>query len=152
MTGDTIEIDTRGLDQFIRALKSVPKSRVGILGEKNARDSKGGETNASIGARHEFGKGKKLRSFLRMPLTNYLQKYLDKSDAFDKETLSKVIAEGSLIPWLKKVALTAENVVGDAFKTGGFGEWFPSNMKYKKVQMTLVETQQLRNSITSEVK
>ncbi len=53
---------------------------------------------------------------------------------------------------VKKVAVVAEGIVAEAFDTGGFGQWPPSDMTHKKVHQTLVETQQLRNSITSEVK
>ena len=45
-----------------------------------------------------------------------------------------------------------ESIVQDAFSTGGFGKWKPSRMENKQTKQTLVETQQLRNSITSDVK
>lgn len=166
----TIELNTKPLDRLVMAFKGrIPVARVGILGKKVSRSEvkvnstntgykkiKGSEapqTNAEIGAKHEFGDGKTvIRSFLRVPLTEHLQAFLEKSGAFDKDSLKKVVREGSIRIWVEKMAGVAEQVIAEAFASGGFGKWKPSNMKNKKVQMTLVETQQLRNSITSEVK
>jgi hypothetical protein len=47
---------------------------------------------------------------------------------------------------------TAEKIIQDGFTSCGFGKWKPSDMTHKKVAMTLVETQQLMESISSEVK
>lgn len=146
------ELNTKNLDQLIKALKKQKlKGRVGILGKTTARDGK--LNNATIGAFHEFGTTNlPVRSFLRYPITEKLQKYLQQSGAFSKEAVEDVIKQKSLKPWLQKAVIVAESIVIDAFDTGGFGAWQPSNMKYKSVHMTLVETQQLRDSITSEVK
>jgi phage gpG-like protein len=149
---ETIQFNTRGLDAFIRTLKGKsPVARVGVLSANNSRNDNG--KNAAIGAAHEYGTSKlPIRSFLRVPISDNLQKYLDQSGAFDKDALEKVVREGSLKPWVQKVGFIAETIVSDAFKTGGFGKWKPSNMKDKKVMQTLVETNQLRESISSEVK
>lgn len=170
----TIEFDAKGLDSLIRALKNPPSIRIGILGgNKNSRfggvlhsviktkavkftKNKGaGEatTNAEIGAIHEFG-GPKMpqRSFLRVPIAEKLQEYLELSHAFDDSVTKKVIAEGTIMQWLKKVAIIGEQIVSDAFDSRGFGRWKASNMTDKQNHQTLIETQQLRNSITSEVR
>lgn len=151
--GDTVELNTKGLDQIIKALKGkLPHVEVGVLG-KNTKRSGSEVSNAKIAAFHEYGtKSLPIRSFLRIPIAENLQKYLEKSGAFDKETLRKVISQGSVVEWLKKVGMVAETIVADAFATGGFGKWKPSDMRRKKVHQTLVETQQLRNSISSRVK
>lgn len=128
-----------------------PLIRVGILGAKPRED--GGPTNAQVGAAHEFGTTKlPVRSFLRVPLAEHLGEYLEAAGAVSPEAFAQIIAAGSFVPWAKKVGIVAENVVADAFDTGGFGKWPPSDMTHKKVARTLVETAQLRNSITSEVK
>ncbi len=148
-------VDVKGLDKLLKALKGpMPVVRVGILGGNAQRGgAQGGPNNATIGAYHEFGTSRHpVRSFLRMPLTALLSKRMQSSGLLDKDAMNAVIAQGSVIPWLRKVAILAEGIVADAFATGGFGIWPPSNMKNKKVQMTLVETQQLRNAITSEIK
>lgn len=154
MSDNTVYVNTKGLDQFLKLLKvKPPVARVGILGDKNLRTSEGVKSNAEIGARHEFGSGKlPIRSFLRAPISDKMQSYLESSNAFDPQALSKVIKTGSLLEWTRKLGILAESIVSDAFATGGFGKWKPSNMARKKVHQTLVETNQLRESITSEVK
>ncbi len=151
-------LDTKGLDKLAKALKqSQPKARVGILGEKAIRSNSGGKageglTNAEVGLFHEMGTSTlPVRSFLRLPMTTIYAKRLEQSGAFDKAALIEVLKTASFRPWLLKAAVIAEQVVLGAFDTGGYGTWVPSNMRNKKVHMTLVESQQLRNSITSEV-
>jgi hypothetical protein len=145
-------LDDKKLQAFIKSLKNIPVAKVGILGDKNAR-ADGPTTNAEIGKKHEFGEdGMPARSFLRVPISEQMQRYLDKSGAFTVDSLKEILKTKTLKPWVMKFAITAEAIVQDGFDSGGFGAWPPSNMEHKKVQMTLVETQQLRNSVTSEVK
>lgn len=154
---ETVELKMDGLEKLIKALKKKPPlARVGILGGKATRGaglSKSAVNNAEVGAFHEFGTSKlPQRSFLRIPISDNLDKRLQSSGALDKNVLQEVIASGTVIPWLKKVAVIAEGIVADAFDSGGFGKWQPSDMSRKDNHQTLVETTQLRNSITSEVK
>lgn len=147
---DTIELKNKGLNQLIKAFKGkLPIARVGILGG-SARGE--GQSNATIGAVHEFGSEKMpIRSFLRMPLTEMLESKIENSGAYDPKVLKEVIRTGSIVPWVAKLGILGEEVVQDAFNTGGFGKWKPSNMSYKKNHQTLVESHQLRDSITSDV-
>lgn len=148
-------LNVKGLDQLMRALKQEPpKTRVGILGSNSSRNSKSANSpnNAEVGAFHEFGTTQlPQRSFLRVPISEKLDKALEYSDAFSEDALKEVLAASSLVPYMKKVALIAEGIVVGAFASGGYGKWQPSNMKYKTNHQTLVETTQLRDSITSEV-
>lgn len=175
MSEDAFKLDTKNLDGILKALKgNMSQARVGILGGKALRSGQKQEAgksvnaarkapkskpevmnNAAIGAMHEFGTGSMpQRSFLRVPISENLQKYLESSGAFTKDAMKEVIKEASLRPWLERAAKVAEKVVSDAFATGGFGKW----PKWKTKGYTnntgdiLVDTQQLRNSITSEVK
>lgn len=147
-------IDTKGLDQILKALKAKPPvARVGILGGANSR--KDGQSNATIGAAHEYGTTKiPQRSFLRIPISENLEKRMQSSNLLNQEVLKAVIKEGSVLPWITKVAIIAENIVLDAFSSSGFGKWAPwKNPSYtNNTGMLLVDTQQLRNSITYEVK
>jgi hypothetical protein len=153
-------LNVEGLDKLLKALKSdMPTARVGILGEKNTRSSKGGSapTNAEIGAAHEFGapaRGLPQRSFLRVPLSENLQKKMESSGALDQDVMKAVLKQGTVIPWLKKIAVLAEGIVSEAFDTGGFGKWpkWKSPNYSNNANQLLVDTAQLRNSITSEVK
>ena len=157
---ETVSLNTKGLDKLLKALGRLPRARVGVLGDKAVRGAsehdgekkESGPTNAEIGAAHEYGTSTlPQRSFLRVPISDNLSKALDNAGLMDKDAVKKVLAEGSVVPWLKKIAIVAEDIVLQAFDNGGFGKWKPSNMKNKTNHQTLVETQQLRNSITSEV-
>lgn len=152
MSDEIGSFDNKALLQLLKALKdSAPVARVGVLGGKDLR--KNSDSNATIGRKHEFGEdGMKQRSFLRMPLIDQMQNALDKTNAFTEEVAKDVIKKGSFVEWVRKLGMVGEEVIAEAFRTTGFGKWTPSNMAFKKVHQTLVETQQLRDSITSEVK
>ena len=151
MADFTLKLD--GLNALRAALKKAPKARIGILGSNNAREGDVAN-NSQIGSAHEFGTSTiPQRSFLRIPITENLTKELESSGAFTKEALDQVVASKSMKPWVEKMAVVAEGIVADAFEKSG-PNWAPlkeSTLKRKKVNMLLVESQQLRNSITSEV-
>lgn len=149
---DAVTVNVRGLDQILKALKrNPPQVRIGILG--GGPRSNGKTTNAEVGAAHEFGTSRlPQRSFLRIPISDHLEKRMESSGALDPKALKEVIEGGSLIPWITKIAIIAENIVLDAFDTGGFGKWSPWKGSYiSKTGNMLVNTAQLRNSITYEV-
>lgn len=170
MSEDQTTVNVKGLDQILKGLKGkMPTAKVGILGG-NARSD--GLSNADVGAAHEFGTSKlPMRSFLRIPIADNLDKRMQQANLMSEEVLKAVIKDGSVLPWIKQVAVIAENIVLDAFDTGGFGKWAPwgtSPSIIKRVGrsiglikqarpysnntgMILVDTQQLRNSITYEV-
>lgn len=147
-----MSLNTKVLDKFLKSFKNPPVAAVGVMGDHTQRKS-GEKTNAQVGAAHEFGTDKlPIRSFLRVPLTNKMREFLEKSGAFNQESLDEIMRSGSLEAWVAKIGVVGEAVVAEAFATGGFGEWKPSDMTHKKNHETLVETQQLRNSISSEVR
>ena len=148
---DTIEV--KGLEQMLKALKARPPvARIGILGGKNYRSDQA--TNAEIGAAHEFGTSKiPQRSFLRFPLSENLNKYLEKSKLLDNDAMSEVIREGSVKPWLTKVAIVAKSIVLDAFQSNGFGKWPAWKGHYRsRTGQILVDSTQLRDSIDWDIK
>lgn len=151
-----MSLNTMKLDQLIKALKdNLPRARVGILGGKTVRSNSNAATNASIGAVHEFGSDKvPQRSFLRVPIADNLQKKMEAAGAFNKEELDEVVKVGSVLPWVKKIAVLAEGIVAEAFASKGFGKWpaWKSASYKNKGNTLLVDTGQLRDSITSEVK
>lgn len=158
MSEEAFTINVKGLAQLAKALKKEPaKLRIGILSGHAGRVSKtGGLNNAEIGALYEFNDGNNPNrpggSFLRVPLADKLGKALEAADALTERTTAAVIESGTIVPWLKKVGVVAEAIVQGAFATGGYGKWKPSDMTRKTNSLTLVETTQLRDSITSEVK
>jgi phage gpG-like protein len=145
-----------GLAQLIKALKvKPPECRVGILGDKVSRKTSDGPTNSEIGAAHEFGTSRlPQRSFLRVPIGEGLQKEMDNSEMLSEDTMKAVIKSGSVTPWLKQVAACAEACVADAFATAGGGKWpaYKDDSYENNTGQMLVDTHQLRDSITSEVK
>ena len=155
---DTVNVE--GLDQLLKALKQkAPVARIGVLADKSSRTSdqkKGGPSNAEIGAAHEYGapaRGLPQRSFLRVPISDELQKRMAKDGALTENEFKQVIKQGSVVPWLKKISVLAEGIVKEAFATRGFGKWSPWKGNYEsKTGDVLVDTTQLRDSITSEVK
>jgi phage gpG-like protein len=159
MSDDDFTLNIKGLDQLVKALKvKAPVARVGILGDKTVRSSEenqGSLTNAEVGAAHEFGTSTvPKRSFLRDPIKEHLDTEMERSGAFDKQVLVDVLKQGSVVPWVKKIASLAEGIVLEAFSTGGFGKWtaWKTPNYTNNTGQLLVDTKQLRDSITSEVK
>lgn len=153
MSEDDTTLDVKGLEQILKALKAKPPvARIGILGG-GARFGQKATTNAEVGAAHEFGTSKlPQRSFLRVPISENLQKRMEATQALDKDTLKEVIQSGSVLGWITKVAIIAENIVLDAFDSNGFGKWPSWKSGYtNNTGQILVDTQQLRNSITYDV-
>ncbi len=148
-----VDINADGLDELAKMIgENKLYVAVGILGNNNARKA-GEKSNAEVGATHEFGTDKlPIRSFLRMPLTEKLAAYLEKAGLQKSKSLESAIKERTLLPIFKKIGVAGEAVVHEAFATGGFGQWKPSQMDHKAIKQTLVETRQLERSITSEVK
>jgi phage gpG-like protein len=157
MADDDVKLDTKVMDNLIVALKdNMHRVRVGVLGAKAMRGSgKVGQSNATIGAIHEFGGGKMpMRSFLRVPIAENLDKKIESSGALDKEALDQVAKQKTMLPWLKKLGKLAEQIVLEAFDTGGDGKW-PAwkTPSYKNEGgKILQDTGQLRDSISSDVK
>jgi phage gpG-like protein len=153
-----IGLDTSGLDQLEKAFRDQMnrpmKIRIGIMGDHSAR-SGGGRTNAEIGASHEFGapaRNLPARSFLRVPLMDNLHKEIEKAGLFTKAAQNEVVKTGTVKPWLAKVQAVAQGIVKGAFTTGGYGKWKSWKGSYKSLTgEILVNTTQLRDSITSEI-
>jgi phage gpG-like protein len=163
---DAYSLNLDGLTRFARALTTSAYARVGILGThdsrqqtqvqtgKNTFKSQGPVSNSAVGAAHEFGTSRvPQRSFLRMPIREQLGKHLEQSGAFNPDVLKEVMKTASIVPWMEKVGKVGEAVVLDAFKTGGFGKWKSHAPGYSNnTGQLLLDTQQLRTSITSDVK
>lgn len=155
---DTVVMSTKGLDELIMAFSGkIPVGRIGVLGKKDTRRGKKeiGKSNATIAAVHEYGDTTHpIRSFLRIPLTEHLEKYLQNAGAFNVESLKIVMKERSIIPWMKKFMAVAETVVQHGFSSNGFGKWpaWKDSSYENNTGMILVDTQQLRGSITTDLK
>ena len=148
---NVINLNLKGLEKIQKELKDKSSVKVGILGSKNSRNDN--NTNALIGLVHEFGSASKnipQRSFLVMPLSEKMPKKIKK---IGKDVISG-LTKSNFKGFLKKLGVVAEAVIQDAFDTGGFGKWqglSAKTIQRKGFDKVLVETTQLRKSITSEV-
>lgn len=139
-------------------------------------------TNAGLGAIHEFGATLEngtvipTRSFLRMPLlSNEGRRAIvkevvknneavaelmkkptgDEADTAYREAIKKVVNPEMVA---NQIALAAYNRVLEAFTNDGYGKWKPTTEYSRKHRYgdpdnpTLVDTGQLRDSISFEVK
>jgi hypothetical protein len=175
--------DLTGLKIMGSALRAMADGnyhiQVGIFGDKNARKEGAGNTNAEIGYAHEMGSKKRglpRRSFLWDTFQFQGKRLQDKV----KTELLQLFRAGKVNQFLLRVGKAAENLVQEAFDTGGFGRWAPlkyatiisklrSNKKrwniFQRRQMAaeqmregahhaaiLIETAQLRRSVTSRVR
>lgn len=162
---DLIKFDISGLLKFTRLLeKGLPSVKVGITGNKatvvrKEPGSKKGITNAEIGFIQEFGRmtGKNKippRSFIVMPLRTRLNPYLKRKLKMTQKAFDKAVKSGKAEELAAKVGLIAETVIQDAFATSGWGKWEanrPSTVKRKGSDKPLIDTGELRRSISSEV-
>lgn len=153
-SNDTVSINVKGLEDLAKALgRKSPVGRVGVLKGSNARPD--GESNATIGAAHEFGSpshGLPARSFLRVPIATLLEKKMEAAGAFDKSSIQLVLKEKSLKSYVEKITKIAEGISIESFSNGGFGKWPVWKPGYtNNTGQILVDTQQLMKSITSEV-
>ncbi len=140
------------LEQLNKNLKTKLVTKVGILGKDNNRD--GEQTNAQIGAKHEFGslsEGIPRRSFLNDPLVEKKKELVETQKKLFIENLPKKNGEKVIF---RKLGIKAEQIIQEAFATGGFGKWQPLSQKtidQKKSSSILIDTAQLRKSISSDV-
>lgn len=160
MANDDVKLEFTKLVNLIKLLKDgIPSVRVGIMGETANRNS-GELNNAEIGFTNEFGKLTgypkiPARSFLRMPLrsVHFTEKLHSKKSLTGKE-FEKALKSGKGDEFAKKVGLVAEETIQEAFSTNGFGQWKPNapmTVEKKGSSSPLIDTGQLRRSITSKV-
>lgn len=152
--------DIEGLARLEQAIAKAKKirSRVGILGKKPERA--GAETNADLGAKHEFGyvvsdgafKGAMVpaRSFLRMPFRTHIEVVLQ----MVKPRVTSMLAAGNIGGFFAVLGIAAEKLVDRAFDTSGWGTWkanAPTTVILKGSDKPLIDKGFLRRSISSVV-
>lgn len=156
-TQTKITADLGVFNAFLSSLKSDKVVRVGILGGDAYAPHEGSEeglTNAAIGVIQEFGSEKNNippRSFLRMPIERKSKEIMRQAS---KGSTKAKIAAGDIDGALENIGVIAEGIVQDAFSSSGFGQWpenAPSTVAAKGSSKPLIDTGQLRRSITSDV-
>lgn len=170
-----ITIDLSKLEGLRRKIKTDLIARVGIMGQeaqkqhydpiniydtktgersRQAGKSAGGLTNAELGVIHEFGSATRNippRSFLRMPIETKGKEIVQLLAG--KET-RELIKKGELLSVFTLLGIKGEEIVQRAFETKGFGQWppnKPATVDRKGSSAPLIDTGQLRRSITSDV-
>jgi hypothetical protein len=150
---------TANLGQFENLLKELGGkyyTRVGILGD-DANKLVEGEQElrmSELGVIQEFGSMSRnipRRSFLEMPL-EVRQTVL--IQALGKQGIKKDIEAGKIKSVYAKLGVVAEEIIQDAFSSGGFGHWLDnadSTISRKGSDDPLIDKGELRRSITSEV-
>lgn len=175
----TLKINTVKFEALQKALGIKFVTEIGILGasshnrkataprmatERSAsgkghasQDTASTKTNAEIGAMMEYGVKNKTsggwqvppRSFLFVPLMmNLMNEVNKKADVFNK-----YLNMANIHKCYELLGISAENVVQNAFKVSGPG-WdpnAPSTIARKGSAKPLIDTGQLRKSITSRV-
>lgn len=145
-----VKVNLINLQRFENALKKKYVAKVGIL-KSNSRDD--GFGNAELGAVHEFGSYSKnipARSFLRVPLMNNGKKIIKSVE----EKATEAFVNGDPKKAYRLLGIAGEGIVQNAFETSGNGNWAPlkkSTIARKGSSMPLIDSGQLRRSISSEV-
>ncbi len=112
-------------------------------------------SNAALGLIHEFGSISKnipARSFLRMPI---MMKGKDITTQMSGSSVRNAVESGNFKKVFQILGIIGEGLVKSAFSTGGFGQWAenkPATIRRKGSAAPLIDTGQLRRSITSDVK
>jgi hypothetical protein len=164
-------VEMRQLRQALQTARNA-RVRVGVLGNKADRFDDAGSkqklNNPSLGLTHEFGSMTRnipARSFLRMPLRTRLPARMEQiGRAFWR---AMILKRGPLYA-LRALGVEAENIVQEAFETGGFGHWPKWSPRYARWRAAyerarsklvgplrpgslLILSAQLRRAITSRV-
>lgn len=154
-----VKLDVSKMKTLLKFLQGgMPGIKVGIMGQKNAR--KGDiPSNAEIGFTNEFGKMTghpkiPARSFIRVPLNSHFYDKLVSKKSLTKDEFEKAVQSGQADQFAKKVGIVAEETIQEAFATRGWGKWAPnkpSTIKRKGSDSPLIDTGELRRSISSEL-
>ena len=142
------------------------RAHVGLFSNTAARRQDGTRQSAipdnpSLGAIHEFGlsfsrvRGQSTttiprRSFLEMPLSLVLGPKILRGGIL---WINELVNHGSQYT-LALLGMLGEDVVQEAFNTGGFGQWpalAPETIRRKRSARILIETNQLRKAVSSRV-
>jgi len=150
------DLGMKALSRFMHQLSvHRPSVAVGILGDKAAAAHRGtaAATVVEIGAAHEFGAGVPERSFLRRTVDAERTKYLrHMTNGLRRETGE--VARSGTVPGqsvtLKRLGLMVEGDIKKLIAQGIDPALKPETIKRKGSSKPLIDTGQLRASISSE--
>jgi len=162
MNAGSVSLNMGKLQALSADLKKYKNYRIhiGVFGGKDLRGNLGhGPSdaalgNAEIGTIQEFGSIKKNipeRSFLRIPLMNYLP---DAIKAVGPDAWKRSLMQEGMLKTLGRLAITGRNIVQDSFATRGFGMWAPNakrTIARKGSDAPLIDGGELRQSVTHRI-
>lgn len=139
------------INKISSELMKTKKVKIGILGSKDSRPD--GESNASIGYRHEFGFGVPQRSFLRSTINR--KEFDFRNEIQSKvESIRETIAYEGIEVALGKFGGWWVDAVLETFEMQGFGKWKPlsdTTVAIKGTDTILTHQGFLKRSIAFEV-
>lgn len=152
---NSVEYGMEGLEELENFLKKYKLSiKVGILSADVQRE--GEINNPTLGLIHELGSESaniQPNSFLIKPIQDKLYDHMKQNKLFPDQLFTKLLLSGDLPEELgEKIGAIAVGVVREAFMTNGFGEWSTKQGPNKKTGQILVDSGELRDSISYEVK
>lgn len=154
MTQTKINFNLDGLDALRKGMGSTYRARVGIIGSKAAEKHPDGISNVELGVIQMFGSiTNKIppRDFLFMPIKMQAKEIVKKMKA---PSVFAAAAAGDFMKVFGLLGAFAEVAIQEAFATRGFGQWAPnkpSTIDRKGSSSPLIDTAQLRRSISSDV-
>lgn len=145
------DTNLKGLRALIQNIKDAgkPKVLVGVPASKNA-PREGGINMAGLAAVHEFGIGVPERSFLRSAIIENQGQISD----LVAQGVKSYLNQGKQIDLMfyDRIGLFASNLVKDKIAKGPFKPLKDATIKRKGSSLPLVDTGQLRQSISWEVR
>jgi hypothetical protein len=153
MTETKITKNFKGLEDFVAYMKDH-RTRLGVLGDKAARDDGSPLNNAEIGFVNFTGSitnNIPARDFLMFPL-EYKRKEISKQ--LGGQMVKAALLKGDLKGVFKLLGVIGEAIVKEAFESGGYGHWArnaPLTIARKGRDQPLVDESELKRSIGSDV-
>lgn len=174
MATSSFNFDDTGLRNLIKALDGDHIVRVGIFGSQHTAPTRrlagakrknyevtgrqigkgaAGMTNAEVGYLAEVGspsRGTPARPWLAMTIRTKINEIVKDSAKY----FTEAVKTGDAIKFMTIIGINAEKWIGLAFDTKGFGSWAPnapSTIARKGSSSPLIDTSQLRRSVTSMV-
>lgn len=159
-----INYNLKGLDDLRKKIGDTYRARVGILGGHQQR-SQGPIDNVTLGITQMYGSIKHNippRDFLDMPIRTHGREIVKEMSS---SSVKAAVVAGNVKKVYEVLGAKGEDIVQQAFETGGFGQWPPTQrlirsatkedynnqLEGEAVVRILIQTGQLRRSITSDV-
>jgi hypothetical protein len=147
----TLTIDDVRLAALLRTIATVPDVRVGIIGSEAAEqhaESGGGQTVAEVAAQHELGAGVPRRSWLRDWVSEQQSGFIRTHWV---KALQALAADGNHALHLGRLGAYFVGDIKQRIARGILPPNSPATIARKGSSKPLIDTGQLRNSITSVV-